>query len=290
MMRIVLAVLLAISTCACTNENQSIPPAPHAIVVGVLPDQSKANLATRYGPLVDYLEAATGLHIELEIPSSYEQMLDDFDTGRLDVAAFGGLTYVQAEQRSRAQPLVMRDVDLQFLSCYLVRAADARGSLADFKGTTFAFGPRLSTSGHLMPRYFLNAGDMPPEEFFASIRHSSGHDQTVEWVRDGDVVIGVANCDIAQSMLDNRDVSANSIRILDTTPAYANYVWATQQSLDASIKTLLRDAFLALNKTNPEHRALLMAQGANGFLPAGKNDFEDVRAAVREIGLVNMAN
>lgn len=269
--------------CGCVDDRQP----PTAIAIGVLPDQSQANLSTRYEPLVDYLQAVTGLDISLSIPSSYEELVDDFAAGRVQLAHFGGLTFVQAEQRSGARPLVMRDVDLRFTSCYLVPASDSRRSLAEFAGEEFSFGPGLSTSGHLMPRHFLANQDIVPEAFFASVRHSSGHDQTAGLVSDGTVAIGVANCDIVRSMFADGRLRANELRILQTTPPYVDYVWAVQQSLDASLTNLLRDAFLALDPADPAHRTILSANSATGYLPAGAGDFEDVRAAAQAADLID---
>lgn len=276
---------LATLVCACADEGQ--PPA--AITVGVLPDQSRASVSERYDPLIGYLQAATGLDISLSIPSSYGELVEDFVAGHVQLAHLGGLTFVQAEERSGARPLVMRDVDLRFTSCYLVPASDARRSLADFAGEKFSFGPELSTSGHLMPRYFLAKQDIIPETFFASVRHSSGHDQTAGWVSDGTVVMGVANCNIVRSMFADGRLDANDARILQTTPPYVDYVWAVQQSLDASLANVLRDAFLALDPTNPTHRAILTANGATGYLPAGTGDFEDVRTAAQTADLLTRA-
>ena len=224
--------------------------------------------------LVGYLQDATGLEISLSISSSYEDLVDDFTSGRVQLAHFGGLTFVQAEQQSGARPLVLRDVDLRFSSCYLVPASDARGSLADYEGEEFSFGPMLSTSGHLMPRHFLAKQDIVPEAFFASVRHSSGHDQTADWVCDGTVSIGVASCDIVRSMFADGRLSADVLRILKTTPPYVDYVWAVQRSLDASVTSRLRDAFLGLDPTDPAHGAILSANGTTGYLPAGSGDFD----------------
>lgn len=277
----ILLLCLAMFVCGCDDDRQPYP----AIAIGVLPDQSQANLSARYEPLVDYLRATTGLDVSLSIPSSYEELVDDFAAGRVQLVHFGGLTFVQAEQRSGARPLVMRDVDLRFTSCYLVPASDVRRSLTDFEGEDFSFGPVLSTSGHLMPRHFLTKQDIVPETFFSSVRHSPGHDQTAGWVANGTVTIGVSNCDIVRSMFADGRLSADNLRILETTPPYVDYVWAVQPSLDASLTNQLRDAFLALDPTNPAHRTILSANGADGYLPAGAGDFRDVRAAARAADL-----
>ena len=273
---------LAVFLLACTGEGQKDPPTPQVIRLGVLPDQLTASLVAKYSPLIDYLSRQTNYEIELVVADDYAGMVEDFHARRVDIANFGGLTFIQAERRDKAVPLVMRDTDLNFASCYLVLADDERSTVAEFEGETFAFGPLLSTSGHLMPRYFLDAAGIDADTFFESIRHSSGHDETAIWVRDGVVGIGVANCVIVQAMNADGRLQPGDVRILETTPAYADYVWAVQADMDASLKMALRDAFLALDAINPEHKVILQKLGANAYLPASRTDFEDVRRAARE--------
>lgn len=272
--------------CACAGEDGQESSIPDVIRISLLPDRSIEELHSRYMPLVDYLGRATSLEFELVFARDYTEMIEDFDAGRLHLVRFGGLTFVQAESRSRAEPLVMRDVDREFTSCYLVSGSDARGTVDEFAGDDFSFGPRLSTSGHLMPRHFLGARGLVPERLFASVQYSSGHDQTAASVRDGTVAIGVANCIIARSMLTDGRLGRGDVRILETTPPYPNYVWAVAASMDEGLKTRLRDAFLALDPMISEHLALLQAAGANGYLPAGREDFEEIRRAARDVGLL----
>ena len=268
---------------ACTGEAEKDKLMPEVIKLGVLPDQEEASLVAKYLPLVDYLSRQTALEIDLVFSADYATMLSDFHAHRIHIANFGGLTFTEAERRDSAEPLVMRDTDLNFASCYLVPSADTRQTLRDFEGEILAFGPELSTSGHLMPRYFLKAGGLDPDTFFASIRHTSGHDETAIWVRDGAVGIGVANCVIVESMRADGRLRQNEVRVLQTTPAYANYVWAIQENIDSSIKIELRDAFLALDVLIPEHQEILRNLGANGYLPASREDFNDVRRAAHEV-------
>ncbi len=281
-MRIFATLAVAVSIVACAGEQDGSRVTPDVIKLGVLPDQKQEQLRNRYGPLVDYLTRDTGMIFELVIPADYSALLDDFDANRIHIANFGGLTFTEAERQSRAEPLVMRDVDRNFTSCYLVAGSDQRGTLQEFAGESFVFGPALSTSGYLMPRHFMKRSGLDPEYLFASIHHSSGHDETAAWIGSGKYAIGVANCVIVETMIREGRLRPSDVRILETTPAYSNYVWAVQESLDATLKTVLRDAFLELNAAIPEHAVILRLLGANAYLPAGRSDFDDVRFAVKE--------
>lgn len=284
-LRFLTILVVAILIPACTDNADTEKLVPEVIRLGVLPDQSEVALVAKYSPLVDYLSRQMDLDVELVLSADYAALLEDFHTRRIHIANFGGLTFTEAERVDGAEPLVMRDTDLRFTSCYLVSRNDTRQTVSQFAGESLAFGPKLSTSGHLMPRYYLKAAGWDPDTFFASIRHSSGHDETAIWVQDGAVPIGVANCVIVETMLADGRLQRSKVRILETTPAYADYVWAVQEDLDRSLKAGLRDAFLALDVLDSEHQSILQKLGASAYLPASRADFEAVRRAVRDVGV-----
>lgn len=289
-MKHVLLLVLFATLVACGDERSAHIETSGSIRIAVLPDQSRDTLLSQYAPLLDYLEKETSLDFELAIPRDYADLLDQFGAGRVDLAWFGGLTFTQAERRNQAVPLVFRDVDLQFTSCYLTDSSDTRTMIGQFEGEDFSFGPRLSTSGHLMPRFFMEKEGLYPEQFFASVQHSTGHDQTAIRVSEGAVALGVANCVIVQSLLDNGRLSSDKVRIMETTPPYSDYVWAASASLDEQIKVTLVDAFLALDASIPEHREILRLQGANAYLPAASEDFAIIRLAADRAGLFLVDN
>lgn len=289
-MKIFVAFLLVILIFGCSGEGVDPAPTSQPIVVAVLPDQSKDALLARHMPLLEYLESTTSYDFEFVIPLDYADLLDQFDAGDIDLAWFGGLTFTRAERQSQAIPLAFRDIDSQFTSCYMSRSDETRTRIRDFAESDFSFGPYLSTSGHLMPRYFLEREGIIPERFFSSTRHSSAHDQTARWVSDGTVTVGVANCVIVQSLFDTGLLSDDDIRIFETTPPYSDYVWAVNSSMDKHTRKMLLDALLALDATLPQHRSILRLQGANAYLPAASGNFVLVRTAAQQLGLDGIEN
>jgi len=285
-MKYIIGFVLCATLIGCGEERAGDEPITRPIRVAVLPDQAKDRLSKQYAPLIEYLENSTKLEFELSIPANYSDLVEQFAAGHVDLAWFGGLTFVQASQRSQAIPLVFRDVDIQFTSCYLASATDARATVRDFAGGRFSFGPKLSTSGHLMPRYFMTREGLDPQEFFGSVRHSAGHDQTALTVRDGTVALGVANCVIVNALFDSGDLDESRVRIIDTTPPYSDYVWSVSPSLHESTRIIILNAFLSLDANVPEQRAILQAQGANNYMPAGESDFDVIRMAAVQAGVL----
>lgn len=279
----IIVITFVVSACDDAASDRS------TIRVSVLPDQSPAALRGRFLPLLEYINRETGLDTEFLQFDDYEQFSSAFQAGEIDLAWFGGLTFVRAQQSAAAVPLVQRDIDVRFVSQFIVAGDSEATTIEDLEGMPVAFGPRLSTSGHLMPRHFLVVRQMLPEHFFSSVSHTSGHDQTAFAVRDGKVALGAVNDVIVSAMFDDGRLGPGSVRVLETTPPYANYVWAVSTHLPEPRVRALRDAFLALDRSQPEQRRILELQGAEFFIPANPKKYDGLRAAAISAGLLPSA-
>ncbi len=292
-MKIILSVLLVLLCVIAASAYFIIQPnffhsvTPVVLRVGILPDVSVDNIQQRYDPLLEYLSAETGIEHKLVVPENYADLIRQFHEQKVDLAYFGGFTYVKAHTYSNARPLVMRKIDTRFTSLFLVRGDDSALQLADFKDKKFSFGSELSTSGHLMPRHFLQVEmQIVPEQFFSEVHYSGAHDKTAYLVRDGKVDLGVANAQIILAMIRDGRLKKADIRILWQTPPYPDYVWAVHDDLDENVKTQLRNAFLKLDKSNIYHKKILFQLGASYFLPAAASDFTRLKMVAESLELL----
>ena len=242
--------------------------------VAVLPDTKPEELQQRHASLIRYLSDTLNMPVELVIPANYDEMLAYFAKGKIDLASFGGYTFVLARQCCNAMPLVMRDVDRNFTTVFLASASDSRNSLQDFKGARFTFGAPLSTSGHLMPRYYLEQQGIIPEQFFGEVQYSGGHDKTAFAVQDHVVDLGAANSVIINQMAQRGQIGPDTLKIIWETPTFVDYVWAVPATMPTSLVNQIRDAFLELSKIDPAQSVILEDQGTDGYLPAALSDFE----------------
>ena len=248
--------------------------------VGLLPGKDRDLLLQENKQLFDYLAGETGLNFELLTPGSYDELVALFLNGEIHMGLFGGYTFIKASQDGKAIPLVMREVDTHFTSVFLVKAEDTASTLADLKGKRFTFGSRLSTSGHLMPRFFMGEMGIDPETFFGEVRYSGAHDLSAFHVRDGIVDACVLNAAEFRHMLREKRLADDEVGVLWETPPYADYVWAVRPDLDETLTADLRDAFLALSPHNPQHRPVLEKIRATYFLPASPSDFSELKEIV----------
>ena len=145
--------------CALAVSASSFNPAlaqEQVLRVSAIPDEAPTELQRKFAPLGRYLEKETGMKVSFVPVSDYAAVVESLATKKLDLAWLGGFTFVQAKIRTNgtAIPIVQREEDAKFTSKF-VTADPAIKSFADLKGKTFAFGSPSSTSGHLMPRFFL---------------------------------------------------------------------------------------------------------------------------------------
>lgn len=273
-----LCVVFGSFVAGCSHQNAA--PQPQTLRVGVLPTDAPEALRARHGPLLESIQDTIGVPTELVIPKDYDEILQMFHDRRIDMAYFGGYSYVLAHDRDGAVPLVMRDVDRRFTSVFLVRSENHAARLEDLKGARLSFGARLSTSGHLMPRVFLRQRGMVPEVFFRETLYSGGHDTTAYWVRDGRVDVGVASADIVRKMFRDGRLSQGAVRILWETPTYPDYVWAIHPDFSPRLASQIQDCLLALFRDEAKDRHVLEAADAGSFLPALDSDFDRLRPAM----------
>ena len=290
-MKTIVSVLLVLLGVIAASAFYVIQPTfnsvrPVVLRVGILPDVSVDDFQKHYDPLLDYLSAETGIDFKLVASEDYADLIGLFRDHEVDLAYFGGFTFVMAQNFYAARPLVMREIDTRFTSLFLVRGNDSALELADFKDKTFSFGSKLSTSGHLMPRHFMVVEkQIVPEKFFSEVHYSGAHDKTAYLVRDGEFDVGVANTEIILAMIKDGRLREGELRTLWQTPPYSDYVWAVHDSLDEDVSTQLRNAFLKLDMNNKEHNKILLRLGARIYLPAAASDFSRIKMVAESLGL-----
>lgn len=254
---------------------------PSTLRIGVLPDQDPETLQRRFAPVLEYLSAELQIPCELKIPNSYGQLVEMFHHKEVELAYFGGYSFIKAQQNDQARSLVMRRIDTRFTSYLLVHADSEARNIEDLRGKRLAFGSTLSTSGHLMPRHFLQKMNLEPEVYFSSVEYSGAHDKTVYWVRDGRADVGATNANTVRTMLQKGLVNANEVRVLWETPPYADYVWAIAPTLNDELASKISNAFLQLTPENADHRKILHELNATGYIPADPEYFSDLAEIVR---------
>jgi phosphonate transport system substrate-binding protein len=255
--------------------------------ITAIPDESPTELARKAAPLAKYLEGKLGAKVEFTPVTDYAAAVEALVNKQVDLAWFGGFTFVQANQRSGGKivPLVQREEDEKFRSVFIT-THPAIKSLVDLKGRNFTFGSQSSTSGHLMPRSFLLGAKLDPDKDFRRVAYSGAHDATVAAVASGKVDAGVLNISVWEKLVADKKVDTAKVRVFYTTPPYFDYNWSVHADMPAAQREKLARAFLDLDAKTPEGREVLDLQRATRFLPTRVENYKGIEAAARNAGLL----
>ena len=190
--------------------------AADVLKVSAIPDEAPTELLRKFKPLGAYLEKELGMKVEFVPVADYPAVVEALATDRLDLAWLGGFTFVQVRLKTgNAIPLVQREQDAQFTSKFISANPDVK-SLADLKGKSFAFGSVSSTSGSLMPRYFMQQDKIVPETYFSRVAFSGAHDATAAWVEAGKVDAGVLNASVWDKLVAAGKVDTAKVKVFAT--------------------------------------------------------------------------
>ena len=264
----------------------ALSQAADVLRVSAIPDEAPTELQRKFKPLGAYLEQQLGMKVEFVPVSDYAAVVEALASDRLDMAWLGGFTFVQTRLKTgNAIPLVQREQDEKFTSKYIT-ANPAVKSLQDLKGKTFAFGSVSSTSGSLMPRFFMLKDGIKPEEFFSRVAYSGAHDATVAWVQAGKVDGGVLNASVWDKLVAAGKVDTRKVVVLGTTPPYYDYNWTVRGNLDPALTAKIKAAFLALDPAKPADKAILDLQAATRFIPTKAENYTGIEEAARAAGLL----
>ncbi|MDH4580885.1 putative selenate ABC transporter substrate-binding protein [Pseudomonas sp. BN415] len=277
---------LALAAGFALSLSAVVSQAADVLKVSAIPDEAPTELLRKFKPLGAYLEQQLGMKVEFVPVADYAAVVESLAADRLDMAWLGGFTFVQTRLKTgNAVPLVQREQDEKFTSKF-ISADPAVKSLQDLKGKTFAFGSVSSTSGSLMPRYFMQKDGVVPEAFFSRVAYSGAHDATVAWVQAGKVDGGVLNASVWQKLVDAGKVDTSKVKVFATTPTYYDYNWTVRGTLDPALAEKIKQAFLALDPANPEHKAILDLQAATRFIPTKPENYQGIEEAARSAGLL----
>ena len=269
-------------TAACAPATSLAKPA--TLRVGLIPNQAPETIKAQYQPFQHYLSQALGMPVELFVATDYAGVVEAMASDRVDLAYFGGLTYVQAERRAEVYPIVT-EIDREtattrYYSAIIVRADSPFHRVEDLRGKRFAFGDISSTSGSLYPRILLDRAGITNFTDPAQFVYTGGHDATAQAIVNGTVDAGGIEKRILRRLIDQGTIPADQTRIVEQT-LVQGYPWVVRAKLDTALVERIARSFLDLE--DPE---LLKLMRAERYARIGRADYDEVRQEAARLGLL----
>ncbi|WP_436794406.1 putative selenate ABC transporter substrate-binding protein [Actinospongicola halichondriae] len=297
-----LAAALVLAACGdddstASDEGDDETPSGGTLVIGGIPDQDPDRLQRQFGLVADHLSEALGIDVVYEPVADYDASVSAFRIGDLDLVWFGGLTGVQARlQTEGAHAIVQRDIDAEFTSVFVantdsgIEPFDDVDGLSAMAGRSFTFGSDSSTSGRLMPQFFLDQAGVSLDDFDGEAGFSGSHDATIGLVEAGTFDVGAVNSQVWDSRVAEGDVDTSKIVEVFRTPPYFDYHWVVRSDVTErfgdDIVDRITASLLALDIDDPDDAAILELFGAESFIETDDANYADIEAVGREIGRI----
>lgn len=275
----------------------TVIPLAHAetFVFTAIPDEDETKLMERFQGVADYLSEQLDVDVRYIPVKSYAAAVSAFRNNQVQLAWFGGLSGVQARRLVPGSEAIAQGVEDEAFRTYFIantatgiEPADELSDLtAQLEDKTFTFGSKGSTSGRLMPEFYIRKTfDQAPDEFFSRVGFSGNHTRTLRLVEAGTYQVGALNFQVWEKELDNGNIDTDAVQVIWKTPPYPDYQWTIRADVNDrfgdGFKGRVREALLNLD--DPE---LLNSFPRSGFIPASNDDYEPIRETAENIGILD---
>lgn len=280
------ASLLALVLVACGQ------PEKPTFTFTAIPDQDEARLIERFGNVADYLSKELGVEVKYIPVKSYAAAVTAFRNNEVQLAWFGGLTGVQARLQVPDSSAIAQGYEDQFFVSYFI-AHNSTGLSEnnefpqDIAGKSFTFGSKGSTSGRLMPEFFIreSLGDAP-DNAFSRVGFSGDHSATIALVQSGAYEVGAVNYKVWEDELAQGKIDTSKVSVIWKTPEYLDYHWVIRGDTDSHWGEGFSDKVQAtlLGINDPE---ILAAFPRSSFVAANNDDYQAILETAQSIGLLD---
>ncbi len=260
-------------------------------VFTAIPDDDQTRLVKRFGAVADYLSKALDADVKYIPVKTYEASVTAFKNNQMQMAWFGGLSGVQARLAVPGSKAIVQGFeDKEFVTYFIANVSTGlkeANELPDaVKGMTFTFGAKTSTSGRLMPDYYIRERfKKSPDEVFSRVGYSGDHSKTIALVQSGAYQVGALNFTVWDLDLKEKKIDTSKVKIIWRTPKYQDYQFSVRGDVDANygagFTERLTKALLAMK--DPE---LLAAFPRKEMIPAKNDDYKGIYDVAKSIGLL----
>lgn len=262
------------------------------LVFTAIPDEDETKLVERFKGIADYLSEELGVDVRYIPVKSYAAAISAFRNNQVQLAWFGGLSGVQARELVPGSEAIAQGVEDKAFYSYIIAhkstGLDEMESLTDdLRGKTFTFGSKGSTSGRLIPEYYIReAFGQSPEEVFDRVGFSGNHTRTLRLVEAGTYDVGTINFSVWDKELENNTIDTDAVKVIWTTPSYPNYQWTIRGDVNErfgeGFSQRVQEALLTMD--DPK---LLESFPRSGFIPVSNDAYEPIRVVGKQIGIID---
>lgn len=291
---VMMALSLVTSGLAMTVQAAEDEP---TFVFTAIPDADESRLQQRFNKVAVYLSQQLDVKVKYIPVKSYAAAVTAFRNDQVQLAWFGGLSGVRARALVPGSEAIAQGFEDQSFKSYIIAHhstglkpnVDLAEAFKAFnaKDMTFTFGSKGSTSGRLMPEFYLRETfKQSPNDTFSRVGFSGDHSATIAQVQAGAYQVGAVNFKVWEKELAEGKIDTDKVSVIWTTPSYPDYQWTIRNDVDQrfgeNFKQHVRNTLLKMN--DPD---LLASFPRQSFVPASNDDYAPIERTARAIGLID---
>jgi len=237
-----------------------------SLTFGIISTESSQNLKTIWEPFLEDMEAKTGMEIEAFFAPDYAGIIQGMRFDKVDVAWYGNKSAMEAVDRAGGE-IFAQTVDVTGNPGYwslLITHKDSRlntleDMLADTKSLTFGNGDPNSTSGFLVPSYYVFAlNNVDPKTAFKRTLNSN-HESNLLAVASKQVDVATNNTENLSRFEITQPEMAEQVKIIWKSPLIPADPIVWRKNLPESVKSKVYDFFMTYGTTGDAHEEKVLA-------------------------------
>jgi phosphonate transport system substrate-binding protein len=264
--------------------------------IGILGGENAQDRMTNLECFRAKVEAELGVPTKLFTPADYDGVIQGLLGGTLDFAWLGASAYAKTYLTNPEAVDVMltkqnTDGTTGYYSIGFAKVDSGIKSMEDAKGKVFAFADPNSTSGYLVPGAELTETYGKLEDYFAEVKMSGGHEQSIVGVANGDFDAGVAwadglgnwedgfNSGAFRKAADSGLVDMTTIQEIWRSKLIPEGPLVVRRTLPQDAKDKMLAMLDTMWQTDPECAYAVAAGEAKDFVPVTHEDYLGIIAA-----------
>ena len=199
-----------------------------------------------------YLQKKMGMEVQLFFTTDYTAVIEALRSHKVEAAQVTPFAYILATQKPGLSAIATLGLDGKpslYHSIIITSHRTGLKTMADVKARakslTLCFADPASTSGHLIPRAYLNNIGLNPDNAFKETIFAGSHAASILSVTSGKIDVGCTNLDLSlNKMIREGDVKKEEVVILWTSPPIVNDAIAVRTDLNKDFVKKLQNAFI----------------------------------------------
>jgi phosphonate transport system substrate-binding protein len=252
---------------------------------GIISTESSQNLKSDWQPILDGMAQKTGMKVNAFFASDYAGIIEGMRFNKVHVAWFGNKSAMEAVDRAGGEvfaQMVNADGTQGYYSHLIVHKDSPLKTLDDMlkqgKNLSFGNGDPNSTSGFLVPSYYVFAQNKIDAKTFFKLTRGANHESNALAVANKQVDVATNNSENLDKLKDKLPEKFNDIRIIWTSPLIPLDPLVIRKDLPEATKAKVRDFFYSYGQGGQQEKeALFKLSKLSGFKASSNNQLIPIR-------------